>query len=160
MELELGNIAIRDLKFDDLKAVKEIRDYCLEYLDTQKSYTYEETCKWFTESKPKWYVIELREKVVGYIRTSNYEDSNRSLFVGLDLHPNVRGFGYAFQSYQRFFEWLKLQGYLTIFLRVQISNNAAYKLYRKLGFQPVGIIPNAVIVGDSAVDSVFMYKPL
>lgn len=160
MNIELGNIIIRDLEFKDLKSVKEIRDYCLEYLDTQKSFTYEETCEWFTKDKPKWYVIEIRDKVIGYIRTSNYEESNKSLFVGLDLHPNVRGFGYAFQTYQRFFEWLKIQGYLTAFLRVQISNIAAYKLYRKLGFQPVGIIPNAVIVGDTAVDSVFMYRSL
>ena len=160
MNIEVGNMTIRDLELRDLKAVKEIRDYCIEYLDTQVSYTYEETCKWFTETKPKWYAIEVREKVIGYIRTSNYEESNRSLFVGLDLHPSMRGYGYAFQSYQRFFEWLKLQGYLTTFLRVQISNNKAYKLYRKLGFQPVGIIPNAVIIGDSAVDSVFMYKSL
>lgn len=160
MNLTIGAIKIRDLAFGDLRAVKEIRDSCLPYLDTQISYTYEETCEWFANTKPRWYAIDLRSDFIGYIRTSNYEENNKSLFVGLDLHPNARGFGYAYQAYQGFLEWLKIEGYLTAYLRVQMSNYAAYNLYRKLGFQPIGIIPNAVIINNAAVDSVFMYKSL
>ena len=160
MKLESGNITIRDLVFNDLKALKEIRDYSLDYLDTQISYTYEETCDWFSKTNHKWFTIEIREKVAGYIRTSDYVQSNKSFYIGLDLHPNFQGYGYAFQSYQMFLDRMKTQGYLTSYLKVQITNYKAYNLYRKVGFLPVGIIPNAVIKEDKRVDSVIMYKPL
>jgi len=160
MKLELPNIIIRDLEFSDLMQVKEIRDHCLPYLDTQVSYSYDETCAWFTNQKPKWYAIDIRNNLAGYIRTSDYDDVNKSLYVGLDLHPNFRGYGYAYQSYQVFMEWLKIQGYQTAYLRVQITNSNAYRLYRKLGFLPIGIIPDAIITTKGRVDSVIMYKVL
>jgi len=160
MQLDQGNLIIRDMKFNDLSQVKQIRDMSLDYLDTQISFSLEETEKWFATQKPKWYVIEIRDKIAGYIRTSNYDDINKNLYIGLDLHPNFRGHGYAFQSYQLFMNWLRLNGYLTVYLKVQISNFVAYNLYRKLGFLPIGIIPNAVIKKDVQVDSVIMYKSL
>lgn len=158
----MGNniLIIRGLRHSDLKMVKEIRDYCLEYLDTQISYSYEDTCKWFEEQNPKWYVLEMRDKIMGYIRTSNYDEVNKSFYVGLDLHPNFQGCGYAFQSYQKFLDTMKIKGYFISYLKVQISNYRAYNLYRKLGFNPIGVIPNAVIKGDKRVDSVIMYKTL
>lgn len=160
MQLEQGNLIIRNMQYDDLSQVKQIRDMSLDYLDTQISFSLEDTQKWFVSEKPKWYVIEIRDKVAGYIRTSNYDDVNKNLYIGLDLHPNFRGHGYAFQSYQLFMNWLRLNGYLTVYLKVQISNFVAYNLYRKLGFLPIGIIPNAVIKRDVQVDSVIMYKSL
>lgn len=160
MKLENGKISIRDLSFNDLKQLKEIRDYSLDYLDTQVSYTYEETCDWYTKTNPQWFAIEVRDKMAGYIRTSNYDEANKSFYVGLDLHPNFQGYGYAFQSYQMFLDKMKTQGYLTAYLKVQITNYKAYNLYRKLGFLPVGIIPNAVIKENKRVDSVVMYMPL
>jgi ribosomal-protein-alanine N-acetyltransferase len=160
MRIELQTLTIRDLEFNDLKQVKEIRDYCLPYLDTQISYSYEETCTWFLNQKPKWYAIDIKNKLIGYIRTSNYDETNKSLYVGLDLHPDFRGYGYAYQSYQTFMEWAKIQGYQTAYLKVQIINTNAYKLYRKLGFLPIGIIPDAIITQNGKIDSVFMYKSL
>lgn len=160
MYLQQGNILIRELRYDDLSEVKSIRDESLEYLDTQISFSLKETQEWFITTKPKWYVIEIRDKIAGYIRTSNYDYINKNLYIGLDLHSNFRGYGYAFQSYQIFLEWLKMQGYLTTYLKVQISNYVAYNLYRKLGFLPIGIIPNAVIKQNKQIDSVIMYKIL
>lgn len=160
MILSQGNIIIRNMQYDDLVYVKEIRDASLEFLDTQVSFSLEETQEWFVKDKPKWYVIEIRDRVAGYIRTSNYDTINKNLYIGLDLHPNFRGFGYAFQSYQVFLDWLKMNGYLATYLKVQISNYVAYNLYRKLGFLPIGIIPNAVIKQNKQVDSVIMYKIL
>jgi ribosomal protein S18 acetylase RimI-like enzyme len=52
-------------------------------------------------------------------------------------------------------------GFLSVLLKVQISNFVAYNLYRKLGFIPIGIIPNAVIKNNnSQVDSIIMHKTL
>jgi ribosomal-protein-alanine N-acetyltransferase len=160
MELQQGNITLRNMRYDDLSQVKYIRDESLEFLDTQVSFSLEETQNWFNTQNPEWYVIEIRDRVAGYIRTSNHDHVNKNLYIGLDLHPNFRGHGYAFQSYQMFMEWLKMSGFLSVFLKVQISNFVAYNLYRKLGFMPIGIIPNAVIKNNKQVDSVIMYKAL
>jgi ribosomal-protein-alanine N-acetyltransferase len=160
MELKQGNIMIREMRYDDLSQVKYIRDESLDFLDTQVSFSLEETQHWFNTRNPLWYVIEIRDRIAGYIRTSNYDNVNKNLYIGLDLHPNFRGHGYAFQSYQMFMDWLKMSGYLTVLLKVQISNYVAYNLYRKLGFMPIGIIPNAVIKNNTQVDSVIMYKAL
>lgn len=161
MEIKYENIFIRNLKFQDLKYIKEIRDYCLEFLDTQISYSYEETCDWFIKQNPKWYVIEIEEnKIIGYIRTSDYDEVNKCFFVGIDLHPDFRNKGYAFKSYQIFLNYMKTKGYVLSYLKVQISNYKAYNLYKKLGFIPVGIIANAIIKENQRVDSIFMYKNL
>jgi len=160
MQLEQGNIIIREMRYDDLSQVKFIRDESLDFLDTQISFSLEETQLWFQTNKPLWYTIEIRDRVAGYIRTSNYDDINKNLYIGLDLHSNFRGYGYAFQSYHMFLDWLKMQGYLATYLKVQISNYIAYNLYRKLGFLPIGIIPNAVIKQNKQIDSVIMYKIL
>lgn len=162
MNIAVGKIVLRDLREDDLPALKEIRDYSLEFLDTQVSYSLEDTIKWFNSDRYcPWYAIEMRDRLVGYIRTSNVSEVNKSLYVGLDLHPNFRGHGYAFQAYQTFLDWLKVQGYLQVYLKVQMRNYRAYNLYRKLEFNPVGIIPNAVILpSGKTVDSVYMYKSL
>jgi ribosomal-protein-alanine N-acetyltransferase len=160
MNLEQGNILIRNICYDDLSKIKVIRDESLEYLDTQISFSLEEMQNWFKSYNPIWYVIEIQNEIIGYIRTSNYDNVNKNLYVGLDLHPDFRGFGYAFQSYQMFLDWLKVQGYLTTYLKVQISNYIAYNLYRKLGFLPIGIIPNSIIKQNKQIDSILMYKSL
>ena len=160
-QLHRNNIIIRKMSYDDLQQVKNIRDASLEFLDTQVSFSLEETQNWFNATKPDWYIIEIQNKVAGYIRTSNHDQRNKNLYIGLDLHPEFRGHGYAFQSYQMFMEWLKLIGFLSVSLKVQISNFVAYNLYRKLGFIPIGIIPNAVIKNNnSQVDSIIMHKTL
>lgn len=160
MKLHQGNIVIRKMQYDDLAHVKYIRDQSLEFLDTQISFSLEETREWFTSKNPLWYIIEIDDKIIGYIRTSNYDYVNKNLYIGIDLHPAFRGRGYAFQAYQMFMEWLKTTGFISVFLKVQISNFVAYNLYRKLKFMPIGIIPDAVIKNGSQIDSVLMYKTL
>ena len=155
-------IDIQKLNENDLSEVKEIRDYCLEYLDTPVSFSLEETKKWFKTENPEWYSIRVhdRERLAGYIRTNDYDDRNKTIFIGLDLHPNFRGYGYAFQSYQRIMEKLKVEKNIRRFyLRVRVSNFRAYNLYRKLGFNSIGIIPEAINDPEKGLtDIILMYK--
>ena len=76
-------IDIKKLDEYDLPEVKEIRDYCLEFLDTPISFTLEETKKWFKNEKPQWYSIRVhnRDRLAGYIRTHDYDDRNKTIFV-------------------------------------------------------------------------------
>ena len=82
MELKQGNIIIREMRYDDLSQVKYIRDASLEFLDTQVSFSLEETQNWFNTQNPEWYVIEIRDRVAGYIRTSNHDRVNKNLYIG------------------------------------------------------------------------------
>lgn len=155
-------IDIQKLNENDLPEVKEIRDYCLKYLDTPVSFSLEETKKWFKTKNPEWYSIRVhdRERLAGYIRTNDYDDRNKTIFIGLDLHPNFRGYGYAFQSYQRIMEKLKVEKNIRRFyLRVRVSNFRAYNLYRKLGFNSIGIIPEAINDPEKGLtDIILMYR--
>jgi RimJ/RimL family protein N-acetyltransferase len=161
MKLEVGDLVIEPLKFEELSYVKSIRDQSLEYLDTQISFSLKETQDWFKTTSPKWYGIHLRETFIGYIRTSDYLPTNKSLYVGMDLGKDYRGNGYAYQVYLEFMAWLKRQGFVTVFLRVQVRNFRAYNLYRKLGFRPVGVYENFVIAEDgNALDVFVMQKEL
>lgn len=158
MKLEIGDLVVQPLKFEELSYVKSIRDQSLEYLDTQISFTLEETQNWFKSTSPKWYGIHLRGTFIGYIRTSDYFLVNRSLYVGMDLDEKYRGNGYAYQVYLEFMLWLKRQGFVTAFLRVQVRNFRAYNLYRKLGFRPVGVYENFVILKDGNTLDVFVMQ--
>lgn len=155
-------MVIGKLRFDELKEVKEIRDYCLEYLNDSTSFTLDETKKWFETTNPEWYTIRVqdRDRMAGYIRTSEYDSKNNSIFIGLDLHPNFRGYGYAFQAYQKIMEKLKVEKNIRRFyLEVQVSNFRAYNLYRKLGFNSIGIIPEKFYQKDKGfMDVILMYK--
>tara|TARA_Y100000389_G_scaffold204841_1_gene260074 strand:+ start:55 stop:504 length:450 start_codon:yes stop_codon:yes gene_type:complete len=149
------------LREDDLKRVKEIRDYCLEYLDTPISYTLKQTIEWYTNTDPEWLIIEVHGKIVGYIRTSDYDKINKTMYIGADIHPNFRGYGYAFQGYQKAMEHFKLVYNLRrYYLKVRVSNFRAYNLYTKLGFKSVGIIPDALATKTGMIDQVLMYKDI
>ena len=155
-----GKLILREIQINDIPKIKEIRDYCLEFLDTPTSYTLEQTQNWLECSKPDWKVIEVHDKIAGYIRTSDYNKIHHTMYIGADLHPNFRGFGYAFQAYQKAMEQYKIEKNIRKFyLKVQISNYRAYNLYRKLGFTSIGIIPQALILpGKGFMDQVLMYK--
>ncbi len=153
---------VSKLQFDDLEELKIIRDYCLDYLNDSTSFTLKETIEWFTTTNPEWYVIRVKnkDKIAGYIRTSEYDGKNKTIYIGLDLHPDFRGKGYAFEAYQKIIQQLKEDKNLRRFyLEVQVSNFRAYNLYKKLGFKNIGIIPEKFYNKKKGfVDVVLMYK--
>lgn len=161
MKLEIGELIVTPLKFSELKNVKLIRDQSLEYLDTQVSFTLEETQQWFSTTSPRWYSIYLKEKFIGYIRTSDYCQNSKSLYIGMDLEEQYRGNGYAYQVYLEFMNWLRRQGFTSAFLRVQVRNFRAYNLYRKLGFRSIGVLENFLQLPDgNSLDVFLMQKHL
>ena len=154
-------LKLRELKEYDLPMLKEIRDHCLDFLDTPISYTLEETTEWFKNISPKWLVIEVHGKIAGYIRVSDYDEANSTMYIGADIHPNFRGYGYAFQGYQKAIEHFKLSLNLRrLYLKVRVSNFRAYNLYTKLGFNSIGIIPDAIKTKTGLIDQVIMYKDI
>lgn len=161
MFLQVKNLTVKPLIYEDLPYLKEVRDQSLEHLETQTSYTLQQTQQWFKTNSPDWYSIYLDSKFIGYIRTSNSNRISNSIYIGMDLGSSYRGNGYAYDIYQAFLLWLKEDGYTNLLLRVQVRNHRAYSLYRKLGFSPVGILEDFVTITPSKfLDVILMQKKL
>lgn len=149
------------MTYEELPYLKEVRDQSLDYLETQISYTLNQTQQWFKSNSPEWYSIYLDSQFIGYIRTSDSNKVSNSIYIGMDLAPAYRGNGYAYDIYKTFFMWLKNHGYMHVLLRVQVRNYRAYNLYRKLGFSPVGILENFITLSPSkCLDVILMQKKL
>ena len=161
MKLTIGEIIVQPLTSRYLADVKRIRDLSLPYLNSQQSYSLKETQEWFAKTTPKWYSILLGSTFIGYIRTSNYNTKNKSLYIGLDLDPDYIGNGYAYQVYMEFTQWLRREGYTKVFLQVQVSNFRAYSLYRKIGFTSIGILEDYIVLPNlTSSDVILMHKKL
>ncbi len=134
-------IEFTPIRQDDLQFLCEVRNECaVEYLHDSRTFTLEETIKWFENTHPKFWIIWYGGHRIGYFRTSNYSEVNHNIYIGADLHKDFRGKGLAYESYCRFmpilFKELNLH---KISLEVLETNTRAINLYKKLGFKIDGI---------------------
>jgi len=116
-------INLRPLTENDLPFLLEVRNdnSTRQFLENNSKFTLKQSLKWFRETQPKWYIIEVNRFSVGYIRTNGDE-------VGCDIHPNFRKKGYAKIAYELY---LKDKDYASLWV---FENNFAKNLYEKLGF--------------------------
>lgn len=118
---------LRKLIIEDLNFLLEVRNdestRC--FLENDSIFDYDECKSWFESNSPLWFIIEVDEEPVGYIRTNGDE-------VGCDIHPNFRKRGYARQAYKLYLEDKK---YASLWV---FENNFAKKLYESLGFVETG----------------------
>lgn len=151
-------ITLRPLTEADLEFVAEIRhdDRTLCWLHDDRPFALNEVRKWFAHTKPEWYVILKDDIRVGYVRTSDRDEQNRSIKIGADIHPDHRRKGYAQAAYRVLLEQLKSDGWHRIWLEVLAHNEPAITLYEKLGFQREGCKIAAIRRGDRWHDSVLM----
>jgi len=128
-------IKLRRLEEKDLDRFLEIRNSSREFLHDNREFRIGETISWFRESERIYYVIESDGVFVGYFRTSKWNLSNGSVWIGADIHPNYRRKGIATKSYNLFMSQLGKMGFTHFLLEVFVFNKAAYELYHKLGFK-------------------------
>lgn len=128
---------LRLMVTDDLPKMLEIRNdpETYNFLHTPKTFTIDDCKKWFSDNKPIWYIIEENQKIVGYIRTSEWDFVNKSIMIGCDIHKDCRGKGNAFSAYTKFIENLKKAGWNIAKLSVLKINIKAINLYKKLNFK-------------------------
>lgn len=131
-------VILRELTIDDLSFLLEIRndDSTRLNLENNSKFTLDECIKWFKSTSPKWFIIEVNNEKIGYVRTNGDE-------VGIDIHPNFRRRGYARKAYKYY---LKDKDYASLWV---FEDNFAKKLYESLGFTPTGeskIIRNKVYI--------------
>lgn len=136
--MNIDKIHLKPMTKNDLNFVNTTRNLfsTRKWLENNNEISLEDTVAWFERDTPRWYIIYLNEDRVGYIRTS--DDTGKSLCIGCDIHPDYRRKGIAFRAYKLFMEELYKNGYVLIWLDVYAKNTAAYSLYDKLGFIPIG----------------------
>ena len=120
---------LRELSISDLPFLLEVRndETTRVNLENDSVFTLTQCEEWFLVRKPKWFIIEIDGKSVGYIRTNGVE-------VGIDIHPDFRRKGYAREAYKLY---LKDKEYATLWVFV---DNFAKILYTELGFVENGNI--------------------
>ena len=101
-------INLRPLTENDLEFLLEVRNdnSTLQFLENDSKFTLKQSIKWFRETQPKWFIIEINRMSVGYIRTNGDE-------VGCDIHPNFRRRGYAKMAYELY---LKDKSYASLWV--------------------------------------------
>ena len=119
---------IKKMKESDIPFFNEVRNECREMLHDTRYFDLESSLKWFKETKPEYFTIFLNNKRIGYFRTSYIK---KIFFIGMDLHKNERGKGYAKKLYNQFFKKIKNK---EVHLLVKNKNIIAYNLYKSIGF--------------------------
>ena len=100
--------------------------------------------EWFKKmslnSSTQYYAIENETKnFIGIIRTDCWDKINRSIRIGIDIHPDYRKKGYGTESFKVFIDYLFMhQNIHRIWFLVAEENKPARKLYKKLGFKEEG----------------------
>ena len=122
-------ITLKPLTKEDLVFLLEVRnnDSTRFYLEDDSIFNLKQCEEWFELLISPWYIIEINNIRVGYIRTNGDE-------IGCDIHPSYRRKGYARMAYK---EYLKSIKYAT--LKV-FNDNFVKELYKQLGFIVIGKI--------------------
>lgn len=131
---EKNLISLIPVEIYDLKFINDIRnnESTRKNLNNTKEISLSDTQIWFEREQPLWFIIEIDNTRVGYIRTSL--DTGESICVGCDIHPDYRNLGYASSAYKILIDHLYESNYVVIWLEVFKANLIAQNLYKKLGF--------------------------
>jgi RimJ/RimL family protein N-acetyltransferase len=148
-------INLRQMELSDIENFLKIRNSSREFLHNDSLFTLSESKKWFVDSKPIFFILQLNNKIIGYFRTSNWTED--SLYVGCDIDPNYRNMGLGFLSYLEFIKFLKNKFNIKCLkLEVLSINNRAMHLYEKLGFKKIGISEEKIQRNDQEIESIIM----
>ena len=112
----------------DLPFLLEVRndESTRSQLENDSVFTLEECELWYDTLESEWYIIEVNNDKVGYIRTTLDGE------VGMDIHMNHRRRGYASKAYKKY---LSNKSFASLWV---FETNHAFNLYKKLGFKETG----------------------
>jgi dTDP-4-amino-4,6-dideoxygalactose transaminase/RimJ/RimL family protein N-acetyltransferase len=150
-------LSIKPLSVDDLPFLLEVRNGCRHLLHDDRHFSLDEARTWFEKEKPRFFLISESEAPVGYFRTALWDDANRHVQIGCDLHPDYRGKGIARGAYTAFMQDLfNREGMNKVWLEVLGNNDRALRLYRRLGFVEEGVKRQHVKRNGAYLDSIVM----
>lgn len=161
MKIILSNtrINIRPMTIDDLQAFLDIRNECRESLHNNTEFGFEDVYKWWTAGSGGsiYFIIEGHDGMLGYVRTSKWNSSARSVYVGIDIASKHRRKGYAAEAYHIMLDHLFCYHRKNkVGLEVLSNNSGAIALYEKLGFKHDGVNRCAIKRGNIYIDALYM----
>lgn len=148
-------LKIDKMLITDIPNFLDIRNQSKEFLHNNSTFTLDQAIDWFKKNDPKFYTIKLGDVMIGYFRTSNWE--NNDPYIGCDIHPDFRGLGLGYLSYLKFIDKMYNEFNVnSIKLEVLSTNVRAKNLYHKLGFVEIGISEDKIIRDGIEIDSIIM----
>lgn len=150
-------LLLRPITIDDLEFFLNIRNECRNNLHDNREFSLTEATHWFKNNLPRYYILELDRHKIGYFRTSHWDENNKHVSIGCDLHQDFRGRGLAKKGYVEFINYLfETYHFNKIYLEVLTTNQIAYNLYNKLGFVVEGIKRDEIYRDGTYIDSIMM----
>ncbi len=161
----VGRLVIRVMERQDVDSARRLHndDSTLLRLTNVEHVSETQQEAWFqavsSSKKSKRYTIldSGSGEFIGIFRVDMLDLVNRSVCVGLDIAPNMRGKGYAKEIYRYFLDHYFLHyGMHRLYLAVLATNEVARSLYRALGFREEGVHRDAIYRGGGFVDLIWM----
>lgn len=159
-----GRVAFRPVDRTDLDAIRILRndESTWTHLTDPRPLSEADQAAWINSIGLKagkffFVVSDDKNPFVGMVRMDEYDPIHRSIRVGADVLPALRGQGYGIQIYQAIKNYcFKTLGVHRIWLAVLATNDHAKRLYEKQGFQVEGRWRDAVFRDGKYVDYILM----
>jgi diamine N-acetyltransferase len=161
---EHEHLAIRNVEERDLEAMRLLRNDPSTWtmLTEIGMIDVEAQRQWFqrlgSAQDRRYYVIcDADHDFIGIVRTDEIDRLNRSIRIGADIVPALRGRGYGSRLYRLLlaycFDQLNMH---RVWLAVLDTNDRAHALYEKQGFRVEGRFRDAVFRDGSYRDYIIM----
>lgn len=152
----------RQAQLGDAGFFVEVRDAeTVEYLHDGRLYGWDDTYGWLASIQDSLttvrHIVYINDTKVGIVRIDHIDLWNMNMMLGMDLHKNYRGKGYAKPIWKLLLDKVfKGEGMHAVYLEVLASNERAIHIYKKLGFKEDGRIPEKVLKNGVYIDSIHM----
>jgi len=146
----MGNIFIHNMTVFDVPEVAEIENLSFSTPWSEEAFKNEV----LSNLSAKYVVAKIDGKVVGYGGMWIIVDEGH--ITNIAVHPEYRGMGVGNKIVDSIIILGRREGASAFTLEVRRTNIIALKLYRKYGFEPVGIRPK--YYGDNGEDAIIMWK--
>ena len=113
-------------------------------------------------TKSGFFVAEERGVLLGYliVRGENMERTTHRASIVIGVHSKSRGKGVGSALFKHLFNWAKQNELHRLELTVIESNEHAFGLYKKMGFEVEGIRKNSLYIDGKYVNEIYMGKIL
>ena len=113
-----------------------------------------------SKAKSAIFVSQHEDRVVGYFIIQGDQPSRIShrAYIVIGIHSNYRGKGIGKALFLHAEEWAREQGIHRLELTVIKHNEAAFNLYKKMGYEVEGTKRDSLLVDGKYVDEYYMAK--
>lgn len=162
---EFGTIAFRPVAESDLELIRRLRNDGSTWanLGDPRPLSEADQKSWLAGlglRSGKFYFMAMdppSQWVLGLIRMDEYDPLNRSIRVGADVVPELRGKGFGSRIYTAIKKYcFDILNVHRIWLAVLENNEVALKLYAKTGFSREGCYRSAIYRDGKYLDYVLM----